>query len=523
MKRAWLAVFIAGVIMGASVSIVAEKEIKRYEDNNYLWFKNVCNLDLRPNQLLWQEQLDRSPRTVTVAPPRTGKTYGVEMHGLKANACNPWEDYRIFAPAKYQSLLAYKYHTDAIERSPVLSAFINVSMGRRQFGRTSYTFANASNAECFGQDSKLDGVNATILRLEEFDDMDQEIVKDRILPRGMAVNRNGLPTRVRITGVIQGKENLYNYEHDKNFDATEKIDIYDAMALGIIDRDYVSVLRDSLTDDQWLRIALVRYVESRNFFWSTHLRAMQKSGQKCNIDLIIPQAGSTYDAEGTVGLGLDMSGQGESETSSKYTLQVVERLGMFKRWLYGEEFEPTMDPTKLRKRVVAIWDYFRPKGGFADAFDSNLIAQINDDLYDDGLIGYDRRREHAENSSANWKHWTLQPIRFQGSVKHMMFKGLQNDIHQRMFYSPMVIRGDERYAVLDRTIRQLENIRSKKGGAQYLLYEMIKKSVGDDHVDALAMCNYFLDAGKDRTVIVDGTGSGQSMAGLTAGGGTFLT
>jgi hypothetical protein len=159
----------------------------------------------------------------------------------------------------------------------------------------------------------------------------------------------------------------------------------------------------------------------------------------------------------------------------------------------------------------------------ADAFDSNLVADINDALYKEGLISYNREREHAENRAENWKHWTLQPIRFQGSTKHIMFKGLQNDIHQHMFYAPMIIREDERYANLERLVAQLENIRSKKGGTSYLLYEMINSRVGDDNVDALVMCNFYLDTGKNNTIIVDGYGSGQKLIGHTAGRGDFLT
>lgn len=515
-----LVILMSIVFSGTSA---AEEEIVKYKGNHALWHKHVCNIDLRVNQLLWMEQLDKHPRTLTVAPPRTGKTYAVEMHGLEETACNPWEDYRIFAPAVHQASQALKYHIDGIIGSPILQAYIEKRIGRRQLGTTGYAFLNGSNAAIYGQTSKLDGVNATIIRGEEFDDMDMELWKNRILPRGMAKNRNGLPTRIRITGVIQGKENLYSLETDPNYFSTDKIDIYDAQALEIIDSDYVNILRDTLTDDQWLRISLVKYVESRNFFWSTYIRRMQKKGQAYGAEPVIPTAGGCYESEGTVGCGLDMGGQGETSTSSKYSIHFVEKIGSMKRWLYGEEFEPTANPKEIRKRVVALWEFFLPTGGYADAFDSNLVADIVDDLYDEGIISYNREREHPENKSENWKHWPLQPIRFHGSAKHTMFKGLQNDIHQEMMIAPMVIRGDERYDVLDKTVRQLENIRAKKGGAAYLLYEMIKLIVGDDNVDALAMANAYLDTGKDRTITVDGFGSGQKMIGHTAGPGDFLT
>lgn len=515
--------FMVALMSGANVSNAAEKEIHRYKDNNYLWAKHVCNIELRPIQLIWMDQMDRFPRTVLVAPPRVGKTFAVEIHGLKACAINPWEDYRIWAPNENQGRESLKYHIDIILKSAVLSAYLENRLGRKQIRTTGYTFLNGSNTKYFGQKSLYDGENATIIRGEEFDDINIEMWKDRILPRGMAVNRNGLPTRIRLTGVIQGRENLFLAEKDSNYETLKKIDIYDALAMGLIDERYVGILRDQFSDDMWLRIALVKYVESRNFFHSKHLRAIQKAGQKVNIEPVTPVPGGRYEADGRVGVGFDMGAQGSSATSSKYSIHFMEKIGMFKRWLYGEEFDPTMDPRRIRRRVVELWDYFRPVGGFADAFDSNLVAQINDDLYDEGLISYNRQREHSDNKVENWKHWTLQPIRFQGSVKHQMFKGLQNAIHQHLLYTPMIVEGDENYDVLKKTINQLANIRSAKGGVSYLLYEMIKKAIGDDNVDTLAMCNEYLDGGKDRTISVDGFGSGQKMIGHTAGPGDFLT
>lgn len=504
-------------------SIAAEREIKRYAGDNLLWFKHVCNVDLHPHQLMWMSQMDRWPKTSVVASPRVGKTYAVELHGLKACAVNPWEDYRVFAPAEHQAATSLNYQIDAILNSPILSAYIETRLGRRQITATGYTFQNRSNAERYGQNSNLDGVNATVLRGEEFDDMDMDIWKDRILTRGMAKNRNGLPTRIRITGVVQGRENLYNLEMDDTFEALPKIDIYDGIALGVLDEDYAMALRDSYTDDQWLRIALVKYVESRNFFWSRHLRDMQKAGQRMQLAPIIPTPGGRYESAGTVAFGLDMGGQGESKTASKYSLQVVERLGAYKRWLYGEEFDPTIDPTVLRKKLVAYWDFFQPAGGFGDAFDANLIAQVNDDLYEEGIIGYNRKKEHAEVKSESWKHWTFQPLRNQGPTKHLMFKGLQHDIHQGLFFTPLVEADNPDHENLAKLIRQLENIRSVKGGASYLSYEMIKKSVGDDNVDGVAMASSYLDAGKDSRIVVDGFGTGQKLAGLTADRGVFLS
>jgi len=505
------------------ISIAAEREIQRYKTDNLLWCKHNCNIDLYPHQVMWMDQMDRFPMTSTVASPRVGKTFAVEMHGLKSCAVNAWEDYRLFAPAEHQAAVSLKYQIDAILASPVLAAYIETRLGRKQLRTTGYTFQNGSNAEYFGQNAKLDGVNATIIRGEEFDDLDMDTWRDRILARGMAKNRNGLPTRIRVTGVIQGKENLYNLENDPSFHVQEKIDIYDGIALGVLDSDYFTLLRDSYTDDQWLRICCVKYVESRNFFWSVHIRKMQKNGAHAGLEPVTPLPGSRYESVGPVSFALDMGAQGGSATSSKYSLQVLEQVGLYKRWLYGEEFDPTVNPKILRQKIVALWDYFRPIGGFGDAFDANLIAQINDDLYAEGLISYNRTKEHAENKPENWKHWTLQPVRFTGSTKHLMFKGLQDSIHQGLLYTPLVIAGDTRYDNLAKLTRQLENIRAKQASATYLIYEMIKKSVGDDNVDALAMADAYLGAGRDNRIFVEGFGSGQKLSGLTADNGVFLT
>ncbi len=521
MRKLLIILFV--VLAMIKVSPAAAKEIQRYKDSNVLWCKHVCNVDLMPHQAMWMDQMDRFTNTSTVAPPRVGKTYAVEFHGLKSNACNSYEDYRIFAPSEHQAGDSLQYHINGILSSPILSAFIETRLGRKQISTTGYTFQNQSNAARYGQNSNLDGVNATVIRGEEYDDLDMDTWNDRILPRGMAKNKNGLPTRIRITGVIQGKENLYNLESDDSFEVLPKIDIYDGIALGALDKDFVMSLRDSYTDDQWLRIALVKYVESRNFFWSKYLRAMQKAGDRMLLKPVTPEPGGRYESVGTVGVGLDMGAQGSSATASKYSLQFVESIGHYKRWLYGEEIDPTIDPALLRKRIVALWAFFRPAGGYGDALEANLIAQVNDDLYSDGLISYNRKREHAENKSENWKHWTLQPLRNQGPTKHLMFKGLQQGIHQGLFYTPLVIAGDPEHENLAKLVRQLENIRSVKGGASYLSYEMIKSSVGDDNVDALAMADMYLDAGKDRTLIIDGAGTGVQMAGLTAGRGVFNT
>jgi hypothetical protein len=493
----------------------AEEEIQRYAASDLLWLKHICNVTPRPQQLMYMAQMDEHPMTSTVAMQRTGKSKAVQFKNTKWCATIPKEDLRYFAPAVYQARKNLKETIDNILQSPILLAYIESRLGRKQLSSTHFAFLNGSNGEAFGQDSNLDGVNATIMHIDEFDDMDIDIVKNRILPRGSGQNENGMPTRVELTGTIQEEQgNLYTISQDPTFFKPPMFTIYHALEAGLIDRAFFALLKEQLTPDEWLRIALCKFKGGRQFFQQKALRRMQTRGAEMQCRVVEPEMGKQYATEGDVAFGLDMGAQGQQATSSKYSLTVTERVGLWKRWIYGQEWPPTTDPKVIKRDVVELWSFFRPRGGFGDAFDSNLIADINDQLYSEGLVSYSRKREGTEeNSQANWDKWPFQPIRFTGYQKHWMFKTLRDDQVEGRYFTPLPeIEQDDRWdpakaknfldpasgeKALVKFVVQCKNIRAERApSGQYYLYSMIKPRLGDDTVDSAAMSNAFLETGK---------------------------
>ncbi len=509
----------------------AEEEIQRYPDD-LRWLKHVCNFTARPQQLMYMAQMDEHPFMSIVAMQRTGKSVSIQGKNVKWGATNQQEDIRYFAPAVYQARKNLKESIDLILRSPILLAYIETRLGRRQISATGFTFQNGSNGEAFGQESNLDGVNATIMHLDEFDDMDMEVVKNRILPRGSGTNANGMPTRVVITGTIQEEQgNLYTISKDPTFFKPPMFTIYHALEAGLIDEAFFNLLKEQLTPDEWLRIALCMYKGGRQFFPNKALRRMQARGTEMLCAVQEPELGKEYETEGTVSFGLDMGAQGTQATSSKYSLTVTERVGLWKRWIYGREWLPTTDPKVIKRDIVELWSYFHPIGGFGDAFDSNLIADINDMLYAEGLTRYSRQREGTEeNTQANWDKWPLQPIRFTGYQKHWMFKTIRDDIVEGRYFTPLSeIAADDRWdpskaarftdpaageKALAKYIVQCKNMRAERAPAgQYYLYSMIKPRLGDDNVDSAAMSNAFLETGKGSVSgPLEHISSGETMA-----------
>ena len=89
----------------------AEVEIMRYARPDpvtgirphALWHKHVHNVDLDPMQVLKCIEMDMHPNTIDVSCRRTGKTAVKEMHALKHNACNPFQEVGIVAPRQQPS------------------------------------------------------------------------------------------------------------------------------------------------------------------------------------------------------------------------------------------------------------------------------------------------------------------------------------------------------------------------------------------------------------------------------------
>jgi hypothetical protein len=79
---------------------------------------------------------------------------------------------------------------------------------------------------------EFEGVNATIIRGEEYDDLDVERFEQRVIPRGGAKNVNGKPTRIRLTGTIQeSKGNIYHADYGKKYYICQKFNVELGIAL----------------------------------------------------------------------------------------------------------------------------------------------------------------------------------------------------------------------------------------------------------------------------------------------------
>jgi len=512
--------------------------------NPYLWHLDKTGRELRPPQILYHMELHENPFCVVVAAQRSGKSVGKADKNLMDCACNEYEDLRYFAPAVRQAHNNIKINIDAIRRSRLLTQYVAMLGGRPQLTATGFQFKNGSNARCFGQDSEIDSENSTIIDVDEFDDFDFDTYKNRVLPRGVGKNRNGLPTRVRLSGTIQFQDGpLHELESDDNYHKVPKITLYHALELGLVDEKIFGMMQAQYTEEEWARIALCIYTESRNFFWSSKVRKCQQKALAAGFGVVEPGPGDWKDRSLylKVGLGLDMGAQGTSDAASKYALTVWGLTGsLHKVLLYAKEYDPKSDPTVIKRDVIRAWSYFQPDKGRGDAFDANLIADMNDMLYDCGLLSFDRRREHAEHNPSNWEKWTFSPVRFEGPNKDRMFKLLQKDIHDGVAVIPMV--EDERMDALNSTnptlkkggaegggisegpasilkfITQLGNIRARRirDGGGYNSYSMIKKKIGDDLVDSSVMAVSAIDTGLYGASYgsPDFTSSGRRLAAL---------
>ncbi|HRH15815.1 MAG TPA: hypothetical protein PK225_15890, partial [Azonexus sp.] len=228
-------------------AIMAEDEILRYAGDHALWHKHVHDVTLDPVQVLKCIDMDRHRNTVDFSCRRTGKTFVKELHCLKQLACNAHEDEGIVAPRVQQSLTNLGYHTDAIRRSPILSAFIATKNGRRQIKDTGYGFANGSGASAYGIMSQIDGDSITIASLEEIDDMPYDRLTSRFLPMLGSTRRPGvdreMKPQVRITGVFKGADVLSSLMGSGLYHTLPIVDVYLGRELGIIGTQWADEMR----------------------------------------------------------------------------------------------------------------------------------------------------------------------------------------------------------------------------------------------------------------------------------------
>jgi hypothetical protein len=467
----------------------AEKEILKYAHNTPLWLKHICNFELRPMQAIWMNEIEQHPYVLLMAPPRMGKTQLIELLCLKDTATRPFEDGRTWAPKEDQAKTSLKYQLSAIEISEPLSAFIAIRDGKRQKSTSGYAFWNMSNWKCFGENSNFDGENATIIRCEEFDDMNWKIYVDRILQRGAAQNRNGMPTRVRLTGTIQeGRGNIFRIVNDEKYYQCTPFDVYDGLAIGIYDKQLVELARQENTAEDWLRIYLLKFTEARNYIWESWVRQALMAGKAADYRGVPFVPGGKYNPTGRVTLAVDMGHSGESADASVYSMQVFEHIGSKSIWLNGKRWAATTDTSLIKEDIVQWWAFYQPDYAYGDALKADLISEVNDMLYRERLISVNRNL-FPENSAANWKNWIFSPIWNTGQTKWNGAQILQQKIRSGNLIIPYFSPDDdsEIARAAHSFVANLKNIRLSKTNARYGTLEPIKKQIGDDDFDAAWM------------------------------------
>jgi len=467
----------------------AEQAVMRYAADPLLWLKDVCDFTPRPTQMVNIREILEHSKILDLAPPRFGKTVEVEMAGLYETATTPFEDYRIWAPKYDQAINSLRYQTDAIESSQILSAWIATKKGKRQLSTTSYEFWNRSNAKSFGMSSNFEGENATILRGEEFDDMDLDIWRHRILHRGAGANRNGKPTRIRVTGTIQaGRGNIFQIYEDPSYHNLADLDVYVGLELGYYSPEYIADIKQSLSRDEWERIYLLQFTEAKNFILKPDIMASQQQALRIGWQGVEYLPGEQYRPQGQVFAGLDMGHSGEKKGSSHYSAQFIEQIGETIMWLGGKRWKPTADTNQVKREFVDLWEFYGAGEGYGDALKPDLIADINDMLYERHLIRTDRQ-QFPENSQSNWNHWDFAPRWNTGLNKWDWASNLRNKFEAGKILLPYFDRQETHphAMAVHHLIQNLLNVRIEKTGARYPSLGYIKKEIGDDDFDSLAM------------------------------------
>lgn len=504
---------------------VADRVIQRLKPDPFERMRLLYNKELRPFQWEWWFLMDEHPDVLCKACPRVGKTVDIAIKNLDECVTYADEQAMVFGPRYEQACNSFQPAYEIVENSEPLMAFVDRNVaGKQEIGKGFVKFINRSSIKCFGVTSNFEGENASILHVDELDDVPTDTLK-RIFGRAIGKNKSGLPTRKRLSGVIWGKLNIFAFDNDPDFFTLPAVDVYQALAAGYLDEKSVRDARSRMTTDEWLRTMCLIYVEARNLIWEAWLKMSQYIGLHWNIVPVPPLKGAEYRKRGAVSFGLDMGHQGGGDDSSSYSLQVTEAVGKYRRWVWGRVWPPDADPNEIITDVCDAWDFFRPDTGFGDALDANLIAQINEELYNRGAVYWNWKLK-GKNQEEGWREWArhglLTPIHNLGHTKHYMYKSLRNSIFNsinidstqpsgNIFVFPMGDREKSKtmpsWMELQMVIRELGNLVAEKMPSGYLKIERYKKKeddykaenfgeslkLGDDRPDALAMSHYGLD------------------------------
>lgn len=535
---------------------VAEREILKYKDNHFLWHKHIHNVELDAIQLLKCADMDEHDNTLDFSSRRMGKTYVKELYLMKYLACNRDQELGIVAPREAQSIVNMGYHLDAIRRSGALSAYINIKQGRRQMADTKYQFSNLSMAVAYGIYGQIDGGDLTILSMEEVDDMPHKRLFGNLMPMLGSTRRQGAAAdsinkpQIRITGVYKGADTLTEmidsgeyqvigaYHGDRAKDEIRSfvkqgyldpgavdIDNYNypvpigngltGVALGLIQPGIVETNFVQMGEGEFARQYLCVNTSARNLIWEKWLQRAVLLGVKAGLDPASPIPGVTYKKRGLVSMGYDHTGHGESIAASRSSVVFTENLDGWLVPIFAKTWEPGTDESVIKRDLISFWKYFRPDHAMGDAFGVGLIGDVNDALYNDGLIDIDKRT--LGSSKSHWPDWKFAPIQFEGMTKHSMAVGLATMFSSgrvALPYVDYIQEGEPGYddvKDLQLLYKQLVNIKSVETSKSYASYQMVKSKIGDDLFDAMMAANWaMMNAGHFVvTNILIGNGASQ--------------
>lgn len=522
---------------------VAEREIMRYADDHYLWHKHVHNVELDPIQLLKCKDMDANPMSLDFSSRRMGKTAIKELYFLKYLATHSDQELGIVAPREAQSLVNLNYHLEAIRRSPMLEAYIDVRAGRKQMADTYYGFANRSKATAYGIMANVDGGDITAASLEEVDDMPHDRLFSRFLLMMGASRRLGASKtsdnkpQIRITGVYKGADTLVELissgqykvigafegerarQEIRNFidagyldPSMVDVDSYNlpvpignavmGMELGLLQKDLLLSFRNQLSPEEFARQLLCINTASRNLIWTKWIRRSLQLGIEARLELVQPVPNQTYRKRGRLAFGYDHTGHGESPQSSRSFLVVCEDLAGFTVPIFAYIWSLGIDESQIKADLLTFWRYFRPDAAMGDAYGIGMIESLCDDLYRHGLTSIDRRAVGDGSSVAsNWSEWPFVPMRFEGMIKHSMATSLATSFNTgrvALSYLEHYREGDAGYDDAEAMLtlyKQLPNIETVVTTKTYASYKMVKTSIGDDGFDAFMAAHWALKSG----------------------------
>lgn len=485
----------------------AELEIMRYKDDHYMWHLHVHGVKLDPMQVIKCEEMDANNYTIDTSCRRTGKTAVKALWQLKFLACNGDQELGCVAPRLDQAKTNITYMTDAIGRSEILRNFVLYKNGRKQLSDESFQFFNRSKARAYGIMSQVDGGDLTMADLEEVDDMPKDRLYSNFLLMltgtrrlGADINAKNDPM-IRVTGVFKGSDTLESMIDSGEYHMLPLVDIHLGIAMGILQPEFARKMQKELPQEEYIRQLLCERIAGSGFIRFRKWRAAVAAGIEARLKRAKPLPGGRYRKRGNLVLGMDAAGHGERPEASKWVITIGEQLGNFICPIYVKYWSSTADDPEVARDIAAIWEYFRPDYGMGDAFGAAVIAQVNDLLYQRGIIDINRH-DFGDNSASTWPNWAFSPVQFQGMAKHQMATTLRNIVHNGRMALPYIPEietnngddlGDDELEDWARFHKQVNNINAQaKPGLPFLTYKMTDSKIGDDGFDALiAMCAGF--------------------------------